>query len=422
MPTLLLMVRKDLTRKARAPLGLLLVLAFPIMFSAIIGLAFSTSETPRVYLLVENLDGGILGDALLSALGSEQMAQYFQVETVGEDGLERIRRGEGSALLRIPGGFTEDLVKGDPTTLQLIRNPAQGIMPEIAQQLTAVLADVLDSGSRVLRQPLDTLAPLLQKDAPDLDLATFSNITVAVYESLQGAGEFLFPPVIKISSVNLGQDAGLEDESPDTGFNVFQVFLFVFPGVSVYALFMVGDLAMRDILVEGEAGTLQRQIQGPVTPGMVLRAKAAFGASLAMISLLILSVIGGIAASEPVNVPAFLLLSLALVLAVVGTAAAIYGATGNVKRGSVVSSVLYLLLAFAGGSFMDVNALPGALRLVAPFSPFYWGTQGYRRLLEGGVSIADLLPSVAILGTTGMLLLLLGSVSLKRRMSRRGGL
>ena len=38
------------------------------------------------------------------------------------------------------------------------------------------------------------------------------------------------------------------------------MFLMVLPGISVFGLFVVGDLAMRDLLDETTAGTLRRQL------------------------------------------------------------------------------------------------------------------------------------------------------------------
>ena len=421
MRTLLLMVRKDLLRKARSPLGLLVVLAFPIMFSLIIATAFGGGGTPQVHLLVENLDDNFFGNSLISAMSSDQMAQYFDVEVVGEEGLARIEDGDASALLRIPENFTEDLIEGTPTSLVLIRNPAQGILPEIAEQLGGVLTELLDSGSRVLREPMDTLAPYLEGDALDMNAETVSTISVAVFDALEGAGEYAFPPVISFTSTDLGAVDAEEEEEDEAGFGIFQIFLFVLPGVSVYALFLVGDLAMRDILTESEAGTLRRQIQGPLSPAAVLRAKAVFSATMALISLAILSGIGAFAAQDPIDFAGFLVLSLALILAVVGSAAAIYGASGTVQRGSVISSIVYLFMAFAGGSFFSVDGMPGILRMISPLSPFYWGTEGYKALLGEGASMADILPSVAMLAGMGVMLLLLGGVLLNRNLVRGAG-
>jgi len=420
MRTVLLMVRKDLLRKARSPLGIAVALAFPILFAAMIGLSFGEGEVPKVHLLVENLDDELFGNAMMSALGSDQVAEYFYVEVVGEEGRERIEDNDGSALLRIPEGFTVDLIEGNPTSLELIRNPAQGIMPEVAEQLAGVLSEVLSAGSRVLREPLDTIAPFTENQVL-INEATVVAVATAVHGSVEGADKFLFPPVIELDSVDLGaeeEDPDDEDGSSDAG--VFSIFLFIFPGVSIYALFMVGDLAMRDILAEGEAGTLRRQLQGPVGPATILTAKAAYAGAVALIGLVILAVVGWIALEAPVDPVAFVVLSLAVIVAVTGTGAAIYGATGSQGLGATVSAVAYLFLAFAGGSFIQLNALPGVVQAIAPISPFYWGTQGYRALIQDGAGVADLLSHIGILSGLGFGLGALGIVLLGRRMARGG--
>lgn len=423
MRAILLMVRKDLLRKLRSPLGIAVALAFPILFAAMIGLVFGEGEVPKVHLLVENLDDELFGNALMSALGSDQVAEYFDVEVVGEEGRERIENNDGSALLRIPERFTLDWIEGNPTSLELIRNPAQGIMPEVAEQLAGVLAEVLSAGSRVLRGPLDTLAPFT-KNQIRINEATVVAIASAVHGSVEGADTFLFPPVIQMESVDLGEDEEEPSEEGSGGSGgspaAFSIFLFVFPGVSIYALFMVGDLAMRDILAEAEAGTLRRQMQGPVGPATILIAKAGYAGTLALIGLLILAVVGGFALEEPVDPLAFIALSLALILAVTGTGAAIYGASGSQGVGATVSAVAYLFLAFAGGSFIQLNALPGVVQAIAPVSPFYWGTEGYREIIHSGAGVADLATHIGILSGIGIGLGLLGVMLLGRRMARGG--
>jgi len=416
MRRLWLMMRKDLLRKVRAPLGILVVLLFPVAFSAVIALAFGGNQVPRVRLLVENRDEGLLGNALLSALDSNEMATYFDVEVVGAEGLERIETGEGSALLRVPPSFTRDVVDGRPVALELVRNPAQGIMPEIAEQTAGVLAEVLSSAAYVLREPLDAIAPLVNEGRATVSSAVVADVAVAIHESVEGAARFLDPLAIRLEVVDLGAPPAPAEESDDAGSGssqAFSVFLFVFPGVAVWSLFMVGDLAMRDILTENEAGTLRRQLQGPLGTGTLIAAKAGFAVVLCVLCLVVLSLVGALVADRPVDPLGFVLLSLALIVAVTGSGAAIYGAAGKQRRGATIASVLYLFLAFAGGSFIDLDNMPRAVRAISPVSPFYWGTQGYRALLDQGGPGEIALPAL-VLASIGLATLALGSVLLRR--------
>lgn len=425
MRVILLMIRKDLLRKVRAPLGPAVLLLFPVAFSGILGLTFGGGQVPRVHLLVENRDEGIIGNFLVSALDSNQVAEYFDVEIVDRDGLQRIESGKGSALLRIPESFTADVLEATPTTLELVRNPAQGIMPEVAEQVAGVLTEILSAASRVLREPLDTIAGFAGADGQSISDERVADVSVAIKGSVEGAERFLFPPVIALDTVDLG--APVDDseaaggEAADAGSPaaaLWSVFLLVLPGVSVWSLFMIGDIAMRDILTEAAAGTLRRQLHGPIGTTTLLVAKAGFTAAMSLLSLAILAAIGLIALEQPVSVPGFVLLSLALILAITGAGATVYGAAGRTGRGATMASVIYLVLGFAGGSFVPLNSMPGAVQAIAPASPFYWGTRGFQSLIEREAGVGGVLDSIVVLAGIGVVLLAIGSLLLRRRIAR----
>jgi ABC-2 type transport system permease protein len=234
-----------------------------------------------------------------------------------------------------------------------------------------------------------------------------------------GAENYLNPPVITLESKDLAPEGEEEEEDSKRG-GTASIFLIIFPGFSVYALFLVGDIGMRDLLTEGSAGTLRRQMSGPVTGSSLIAAKALYSLVLASICLVILTVIGWIVAGRGVSFTGFLLLSAALVLAATGAGATVYGLSGKEQRGAVIAALVYLVLAFAGGSFFQIEGLPGVLRAVAPVSPFYWGTMGYRGLLEADAGLVDILPNAGILAAIGLPLLALGSFLLERRI-RKGG-
>jgi ABC-2 type transport system permease protein len=419
MRVLALLVGKDLKRRLRSPLALVLVLSFPLVFALLIALSFGArgERVPKVHLLIENQDGGLAANALVSAFTSEQMADYVDVEVVGEEGAGRIEAGEASALLTIPKRFTQDLLDGKPVTLALVRNPAQGILPEIAEQMLRVLADVLDAGTRVLEEPLREIRPYTQGGAEGPSDQAVTAVSLAVKRAIEGAEAYVFPPAI---------DAGLETPAPaeedqPSGAGTSLIFLTILPGVGVYALFLVGDLAMRDVITEATAKTLRRQLAGPIGAGTLMLGKALYTAILALLALLVLALVGAAVLRRSVDPAGFLLLSLALVLSVTGTSAAVYGLARDERRGATISSIIYLVLAFAGGSFVNFESLPRAVRAVAPASPFYWGTSGFRKLIESAATAGDVLPNAAILAGLGAGLLALG-VFLLHRTLRRGGL
>ena len=422
MRRIALLVVKDLRRKARAPLGLLVVLAFPLLFAGMIGLVFGSrgGSIPKVRLLVENLDGdSFLARGLVSSLTSTQMAEYFDVRVVHEEGSALMEKGEASALLRIPKGFSADLIDGKPLTLTLVRNPAEGILPEIAEQSARMLVEVLDGAAHVLRGPLDDLRPYLGEGHPAITDQAVAAISVTVKRSIEGASAFLSPPVITLADAFVKPPA--EDKNKKNADSVSQIFLFVLPGVAVYALFLVGDQGMRDLLTETAAGTLKRQLAGPVGAGTIVFAKAAYTAVISFAAVLLLAVVGVFAGGAGVDPLAFLVLALAMVLAVTGASATVYGLARNERQGATLSSLIYLILAFAGGSFIPLDNLPASVRAVAFVSPFYWATQGCRRLIAEGVGLGAIWQNVVVLAALGIVLLAFGAGALRRSVLRGAG-
>jgi len=419
MSRLWLMVRKDLLRQLRAPMSMLLVLSFPLVFATLIALAFGGaggSGFPKVDLLVEDRDDSMLSRLLLAATESEQMAQYFDARPVGPEGIELIEKGEASALLRIPEGFGRNLLDGTPVTFELVRNPAQGILPEIAEQSMMVLSDFLDSASRVLREPLSEISGYLDSENGP-SAAQVSSLSLKIYSAVERVEKLAIPPAILLDTVQLVEDG---DEKPEQGSATGFIFMIVLPGISVWALFLLGDIAMRDILTEGQAGTLRRQLAGPLAPRDIILAKALFTALVATISLVFLASIGWFVSSATVDLPAFAVLSLAIVLAVTGWAAVVYGGAANERQGATISSVLLLIFAFIGGSFLQIDMLPAAVRKFSPLSPFYWGTTGYRELLQDGAGLVEVLPNVGVLSTLGVVLLMAGAFLMRRKVAVGG--
>jgi ABC-2 type transport system permease protein len=412
-----LLVRKDLRRRVRSPLSTLIVLAFPLVLSGIMALAFGARDTkpPKVRLLLDDQDGGLAGNLISSAFSRPEAAPYFEVEKAGPDALQRLEKDDFSAILRLPAGLTDALLDGRPATLELVRNPSQSILPEVAEQITDVIADGLSSAAYTLKGPLKELTPLANADKAPSDQAV-ATVAVTVNQWIVRSGRYLFPPVVKLTPVQLektGSGSKMAGVSPTTS-----VFLIVLPGVAVFALFTLGDQVMRDLLTEKTRGTLRRILAGPVGTGTVIAAKAVTAAVIALAALLILAAVAGFAARRGVDPAGFLLLSLSLVLAVTGLASTVYGLAKDDRQGSTIGSVLYLVLAFSGGSFLPLDNLPAAMRAVSPFSLFYWGTEGYKALLLEGGGLADVLPNVGILAGSGLALLVLGGALLRRRMLR----
>lgn len=429
MRTILLLLHKDLLRRLRSPLGVLIMLAFPLIFSTMLAFSFGGSDAglPAAKLLLYDEDDGLVGGLIANALNSDQLSDYLDVVVVGEEGVRMMEEGEASAMLRIPADTTLQLFDGRPVVLELVRNPAQTILPEIAEQVTATLTDVLSVAARVLHREADGLQIDLM-DLDNLDDQAFAKLIIRSRRVIEVGSDFLDEPLLSLTVVTLDEEGNVpvedvedteeanEDDDTDDDERLL-VFLFVLPGVSVYALFIIGDQMMRDVLAEAQMGTLRRQLSAPIHAGQVIAGKVLLTGVVAGLALLILAAITVFLAEQTVSLVGFTALSSALLLSVSGLSAAIYGVVKDEKQGSTLSSLLYLVLAFSGGSFLPLDNLPTAVQKIAPFSPFYWGTRGYQDLLAGG-GLPEVATAVLVLAVLGTVLLIFGAWRLQRKVLR----
>lgn len=422
MRLLVHLVAKDLLRKMRSPLGLIAVLCFPLLFAGMIALAFGHGDSiPKVRMLVANEDDGLLANGVASVFTSQQASKYFDGKTVTvAEGRALMEKGKASALLTIPKGFTNDVLDGKPVTLRLLRNPAEGILPEIAEQTVGALTDVLDGGRRVFDKPIADLRPLLDDDGKAPADADVVAVSLAVKRALKGMSNLVFPPVIALESEMFDNVKAAPQKNEKTkGDAPSSIFLLVLPGIAVYGLFLVADQGMRDVMTERTLGTLRRQLAGPIAPELIILGKAVYTAVLAVMAIVVIGGVGAAVLSTPVSISAFLLLSGALVLAVTGTTAVIYGVARTERQASTLGNMIFLAMGFLGGGFIRVEGLPPAVRGFAPFTPLYWGTQGYRALLEDGAGVAGVATHIGVLGLMGIVFLGIGAAAL-RRTARRG--
>jgi ABC-2 type transport system permease protein len=270
---------------------------------------------------------------------------------------------------------------------------------------------VLDGGRRVFDKPISDLRPLLGREGSPADAEVVA-VSLAVKRAMETSSPLILPPVITLESELFGT-APAPDQEKGSGSRSL-IFLAVLPGVAVYGLFLVAEQGMRDVLTERTMGTLRRQLASPLRPSIVILGKALYTAVLAALAILVLSIVGATALTTPVSPTGFLLVSASLVLAVTGTNAAIYGLSRTERQAATIGNIIFLAMGFLGGGFIRVEGLPPMVQAIAPFTPLYWGTRGFRALLESGAGPAGVLLPAAVLAAMGLALLSVGAAALRR--------
>ena len=407
MNVLLAVMRRDFRRTIRSPLTTVLLLVLPLGMATLISLAFG-SGPPQLRLLLSYDDESTLGDLVGGAI-DRLPDERFQITRVDSaDGMRRLEEGEASAFLHVPAGFLADVADGRQATLTLRKSSREQIMPQVAEEGALILADGLSAAALVFGEPIRDIRGLATDDKSPGD-ADVASVSTLINRIMTRSGRYLVPPAVGFEKDESGDDAG---GSPG------RIFLFVIPGLTVMALLYIADQTMRDLVGEMGSGTLGLALTAPIGPAHLVAGKVLFTVVLGLASLAVVIPFALPFVESPVSLPAFLALSVAFCLAAGGFAAITYGLARNERQGGVVGNVVMLAMAFLGGSYIPLEALPPAMRALSPFTLNFWAVDGYAKVIRDGEGLAGVAPDLALLLALAALFLLGGGGLLRARIGR----
>ena len=373
--TPLRILRRDLLRYLRNPGRTAMLFAIPLMMAVIFAVVFSGGgdDGVTIKVLLWDEDDSLLGRLLQGAEDRPQAEGRLEVEPVGAEGLAMMDRGEASALVHLPAGFTRAVIDRTPTTIEVVKNPSERFLPIVVEEGVQLGATVLSAGSRAFRPELDVVSSFLEASSAPEDAAVGA-LSVSFNRRAKQLDHILFPPVVRLESVDVGAvEAQEEDGGRATGMAaVLSVFL---PGFAIMGLFFLAQSATRDMLHDREAGLVTQLLTAPVTPTSYLAGKC--------LSVLVVSAVGfalmvaaGIAAGvswgDP---PSVVALVIASAIAASGTLLLIMSVVRTERQGDTLSTIVVMGWCMLGGAFVPLAQMP---RFSARCRPPPWST-GPRR-------------------------------------------
>jgi ABC-type multidrug transport system permease subunit len=388
---------KDLRRRLADPVSLIIWLAIPLFIGGLMSLMFGgDAATPRARVLVVDEDASLMGRLLTGAAGSGQ-ADFLDIERVSRaDGQARMDAGEASALIVLPAGFTEAVLNEQPTTMTLMRNPSQRILPAIVQTGAEMLVEALFYVQRAVAGPLRQMRSDTADQRglpPDRAVAALST---SINERMRGASAWLFPPAMTLEFA----DASGGDDAPQM--NIGALFL---PSMLFMAVLFIAQGMADDLWREKEAGTLRRAAVLPhaltTFLGGKLAAAAVIMAAVAVVVLLVLLWMG--VATLP-RVPA-------AVIWVVFAGSALHciflvlQLLASSRRGAnILSNVVVFPMMMIGGAFFPFEAMPAWMRAVGAWTPNGQALVQFKTILAGTASVTQLATAALAIGVPAAIL------------------
>ncbi|MFE5995608.1 MULTISPECIES: ABC transporter permease [Streptomyces] len=160
---------------------------------------------------------------------------------------------------------------------------------------------------------------------------------------------------------------------PEEGLGDRRVIDLYVPVSILLAMIMSGLQAMPPVLAAyRERGILRRMSATPVRPSALLTAQIALHGAAALVSAVLVVVVGGAAYGVPLpgNPLGYLLALLLVLAAALALGATITGLFRTAKAATAVGSASYIVMMFTAGVWVPVQAMPGTLRRVVEASPF----------------------------------------------------
>jgi ABC-2 type transport system permease protein len=383
----LVIAAKDVRQRMRDRSALVLAVIAPFGLALLLGSVLPEDEdtgATHTYAVVDE-DGGPMAetfvDDVLGGFDEDSGTKLISAESA-ETARGLARNDEIAAAFVVPEGFSEAVASNEPAELQVIGNAEARIATLIAEAIAGSYATELNA----IRLATAT-ALMSEGESPNrAEAAALSERAARV-----------------TSPVTIEEDRAATKE--------LDAKTFYAAGMAVFFLFFTAQFGVLSLLGERRDGTLARLLAAPISPGVIVSAKALSTFVLGVVSMVVLVVATTLALGaswgDPLGV---LVLILAGVVSAMGITSLVGGLAKTDEQAAGYSSIIAVVLGILGGTFFPLSQAPALLATLTRLTPHYWLMRGFADLSgEGGV--VDVVPSIVALLLFGVAL---GAVALWR--------
>lgn len=405
---------RDLRRRLRDPLMLLVWSAIPLAVAILMRLAFGTGDEgiPRAKVAFVDHDRTIGSELVRTAFARGPAADMFSLtELDSTAAAATLHRGEVSAVVVVPKGFARDLADGRTTRLRLYRNPSERVLPSIVEETLSMLADGVFYLRAILDRPLRRIvdsaraddSPGTAKSGPgDLEV---SEIATEVNQAIRAVQAYVFPPVLKLSV-----------EQRMTGGVRASYFLLLLPGLSLIALIFISQSISLDFWVEHRLGTLRRNPAATSDVAGLLAGKVAAGSLLLFaVFVLFLAIAQTVLDVQVGGWPLLVLFGASAAPAILCGMLFLAAAARSESAATVLMSFVSMPLLLLSGAFFPTESLSPTLQRAAALTPTGWMRDRLKSIMLGEADLVSVVGWALLLLGIAALLLLIDTRLLRRR-------
>lgn len=401
------MTAKEMRRSLRDPVGLMLWLLIPLSILTLMSLVFggraADGPRPQALILMADEDGTLVSGMVGGAFGQGPLAQMFRAEkTSVEAGRARMAKGEAAALVMVPKGFQERVLRNEKCVLKVVKNPAQRMMPAIAAETLAMLAEGVHYAHLIGGDELKRAVSSQKEPTEAQVLAT----SAGIYRVAKEASRWLFPPVLEVEYPPAAAKA-------QAAFNPVP---FLFPGMVFMSLLFLARGLSDDVWEELRNGTYRRSLAAGAGAGQMILAKLlaalAVAAPVALLALGAGRWFSGVGVANWVAALTWMCLGAAVWYLILFEVQMLAGAE---HRGSILTSAVVFPSMMMGGAMFGFAMMPEAIARIGKATPLGWMVFRFDLILQGKASAAQVWAWMGWMGLAGVVLFGVAMLHLRRK-------
>ncbi len=407
---LLAMVRKDLQLFFGDRRSVIVSFVVPIAIASFFGSIFSgpgnNSEPARIAIAIIDQDGSAISKSIVAgAQADKNLRPTMPTEAEARDA---VRRGRTSVAIIIPNGFGDAAGKaffgnGERPALGVLFDPSHNV--EVAMVRGILTQHVMEAVSQEMfggeqgRKAVDQTLPQIASSTMPADEKR------ALMEMLNAVQKFYRQPSAGGAQPGSGRRGitmpyTVHEEAMTAGSNVaYNGYAHSFAGMAIQFLLFAMANAGIEMLLERQRGLWKRLRSAPVSRLTLLTGKAASGAIISLMILLVAFAFAMIVFGVRIqgSIPGFLGISIAcaVMASTFGLLVAALGNSPATARG--VTTLAVLMMVMLGGAWVPTFIFPAWLQQLTLIVPVRWAVDGLDAMTWRGVGLSGALTPVVVL-------------------------
>ncbi len=364
-------------RVLKRPGSALLWMALPFVFMTIYTLAFGGDNggMPKVGVAIVDQDRSLVSRLAKGAFAQGPVADMLTIVDARDlaevEGL--FEKETASAALVIPRGFGDKLLRSQPDSLVLYRNPRHTIGPKVIEGILRGFVLIANEMSVQFGSPLASALDMTGRStAPTSDeIAAISMQFFAAGQQVSGLSALRNIDVIVVD----------EEAQEEAAFSMAALF---FPGLIMFGLLSLSLHVEHRFMLDKINHVTDRVVTAPVAPWRVAIEQRAFAVSFLYLIGVVSLLLGAVVWRIPLRgVLAANVIVVAMVLFIAGWNGSLFAMSRSPRAASAIASTAMVFLSILGGGFFPAEFMPAGFQSIIKWIPTGMANMGLTRALTG---------------------------------------